>query len=124
MSQATDYAGVEEAAGFQPSGVSLCLFFTIVYAKEEVMSSRVRNVSIEDLYRLRPVSNPRISPDGQRVAFVVTTIDERKYEYRSSIWVVSTGGGEAKRFTTGLANAHSPSWSPDWRWLALFSLRE
>ncbi len=23
MSQATDYAGVEEAAGFQPSGVSL-----------------------------------------------------------------------------------------------------
>jgi dipeptidyl aminopeptidase/acylaminoacyl peptidase len=92
--------------------------------KEEVMSSRIRNISIEDLYRLRPVSNPRISPDGQRVAFVVTTIDERKYEYRSSIWVVSTGGGEAKRFTTGLANAHSPSWSPDGRWLAFVSERE
>src|SRR5260370_32764398 len=109
MSQATDYAGVEEAAGFQPSGVSLCRFFNIVYAKEEVMSSRVRNISIEDLYRLRPVSKPCISPDGQRVAFVVTTIDERKYEYRSSIWVVSTGGGQAKRFTTGPANSHWPS---------------
>ena len=88
------------------------------------MSSRVRNISIEDLYRLRPVSKPRISPDGQRVAFVVTTIDERKYEYRSSIWVVSTDGCEAKRFTTGLANAHSPSWSPDGRWLAFVSERE
>ena len=96
----------------------------IVNAKEEVMSSRVRNISIEDLYRLRPVSKPRISPDGQRVAFVVTTIDERKYEYHSSIWVVSTDGGEAKRFTTGLANAHSPSWSPDGRWLAFVSERE
>src|SRR5258708_27781122 len=88
------------------------------------MSSRLRNISIEDLYRLRPVSKPCISPDGQRVAFVVTTIDERKYEYRSSIWVVSTGGGEAKRFTTGLANAHSPNWSPDGRWLGFVSVRE
>src|SRR5260221_13216761 len=84
------------------------------------MSSRVRNISIEDLYRLRPVSKPCISPDGQRVAFVVTTIDERKYEYRSSIWVVSTGGGEGKPFTTGRNNAHSPSWAPDGTWLAFF----
>src|SRR5260370_2828775 len=113
MYQATDYAGVEEAAGFQPSGVSLCRFFNIVYAKEEVMSSRVRNISIEDLYRLRPVSKPRISPDGQHVAFVVTTIDERKYEYRSSIWVVSTGGGEAKNFTTLHNNSRNPKRAPD-----------
>src|SRR5258708_24119664 len=111
MSQATDYAGVEEAAGFQPSGVSLCRFFNIVYAKEEVMSSRVRNISIEDLYRLRPVSKPRISPDGQHVAFVVTTIDERKYEYRSSIWVVSTGGREGKSFTTDHTHTTVPTCS-------------
>src|SRR5258708_8323722 len=88
------------------------------------MSSRVRNISIEDLYRLRPVSKPRISPDGQHVAFVVTTIDERKYEYRSSIWVVSTGGGEAKRFTTGQTKAHNPSLSPGGRLLALVSERQ
>src|SRR5260370_12036518 len=99
MSQATDYAGVEEAAGFQPSGVSLCRFFNIVYAKEEVMSSRVRNISIEDLYRLRPVSKPCISPDGQRVAFVVTTIDERKYDYRSSTWLVPTAAAYANPST-------------------------
>ena len=88
------------------------------------MSSSPRNITIEDLYRLKPVSKPRISPDGQRVAFVVTTIDERKLEYRSSIWMVSTEGGEAKRFTTGPANTYSPSWSPDGRWLAFVSERE
>lgn len=88
------------------------------------MSSNPRNITIEDLYKLKPVSKPRISPDGQRVAFVVTTIDEHKHQYRSSIWIVSTEGGEAKRFTAGPANTHSPGWSPDGRWLAFVSERE
>ena len=46
------------------------------------MSSSLRNITIEDLYKLKPVSRPRISPDGQRLAFVVTSIDEHKHEYR------------------------------------------
>jgi dipeptidyl aminopeptidase/acylaminoacyl peptidase len=83
-----------------------------------------RSITIEDLYRIQFLSRPRISPDGKRVAFVVTTIDEGKHEYRSSIWVAPTGGGEAIRFTGGTANAHSPSWSPDGRWLAFVTDRE
>src|SRR2546428_3781663 len=86
------------------------------------MSSR--SITIEDLYQFKFLSRPRISPDGQRVAFVVTTIDDRKYEYRSSIWVVPSEGGEAKRFTAGPANTSSPTWSPDGRWLAFVSERE
>ncbi len=83
-----------------------------------------RSITIEDLYRIALLSRPRISPDGQRVAFVVTTIDGYKHEYRSAIWIVPTEGGEARRFTASSANAHSPSWSPDGRWLAFVSERE
>ena len=88
------------------------------------MSSNLRQITIEDLYRIKSVSAPRISPDGQRIAFVVTTIDAGKHEYRSSIWMVPTEDGEAKRFTAGPANTHSPSWSPDGRWLAFVTERE
>ncbi len=83
-----------------------------------------RSITIEDLYAIQFLSRPRISPDGRRVAFVVTTIDEGKHEYRSSIWVAPIGGGEAMRFTSGTANAHSPCWSPDGRWLAFVTDRE
>ena len=88
------------------------------------MSSQQRTIAIEDLYKLTPTSHPRISPDGKRVAFVVTSIDEYKQDYRSSIWIVPTAGGEAQQFTSSAANAGSPSWSPDGRWLAFVSERE
>src|SRR5579885_113742 len=88
------------------------------------MSPDLRNITIEDLYKFKFVSQPRISPDGQRVAFVLTTIDERKHEYRSSIWMIPREGGEAQRLTSGPANAHTPVWSPDGRWLAFVSDRE
>ena len=84
----------------------------------------LRSITIEDLYQFKQVSRPRISPDGQRVAFVVTTIDERKQEYHSSIWIAATDGGEAKRFTGGASNAHNPNWSPDGQWLAFVTDRE
>jgi len=84
----------------------------------------MRSITIEDLYSIKFLSRPRISPDGQRVAYVVTTIEEHKHEYRSAIWVAPTTGGEARRFTTGSANASNPSWSPDGRWLAFVSNRE
>src|ERR1700676_2974382 len=83
-----------------------------------------RTITIEDLYRVKFLGTPRIAPDGKRVVFTVKTIDAGKHEYRSSIWVVPFEGGEARRLTMGTADAHSPSWSPDGKWLAFVSKRE
>jgi dipeptidyl aminopeptidase/acylaminoacyl peptidase len=77
-----------------------------------------RLITIEDLYQIQFVSRPRISPDGQRVAYVVTRIDDKKHEYRSALWIAAVDGSETRQFTAETTRTNSPAWSPDGKWLA------
>ena len=83
-----------------------------------------RPMTPQDLTRIRFVSDPQISPDGQRVAFVVTMLSDDKDQYLSNIWMVDTAGGEPRRFTTGPKRDTKPRWSPDGTHLAFLSERE
>jgi dipeptidyl aminopeptidase/acylaminoacyl peptidase len=79
----------------------------------------------EDVYALTSVGDPRLSPDGRRVAYVVSRTDEEGNAYRTAIWVAALDGSEEPRqFTSGERNDGSPRWSPDRRWLAFVSNRE
>ena len=76
-------------------------------------------VEIKDLFRVVAVSDPQISPDGRRVAFVRTTIDYDRDEYLSNIWL--SEGGQLKQFTAGREKDKEPRWSPDGRKLTFTS---
>ncbi|WP_214415516.1 S9 family peptidase [Sphaerisporangium fuscum] len=73
-------------------------------------------LSPSDLYRLAVPSDPRLRPDGNAVAYVLTTPDRETDENVSEIWLAAPGG-EPRRLTAGPRDS-SPRWSPDGRWLA------
>ena len=58
-----------------------------------------RRYSVEDLLKVRRVSDPQVSPDGRRVAFAVGDVNLDGNRVVNQIYVVSVGGGDAKQLT-------------------------
>jgi dipeptidyl aminopeptidase/acylaminoacyl peptidase len=92
------------------------------YMTTETETSR-RTLAPGDLYQLRMASDSQISPDGSRVVYVKTWLDEEKNGYRSSLYAVSVNGGEELRLTAADAQDNHPRWSPDGSHIAFLSDR-
>ena len=76
-----------------------------------------RLITETDLFRFVWVADPQISPDGERVAFVRVSVDEKKEGYDTAIWIVASDGREAARPLTNGTDTN-PRWSPDGRFIA------
>src|SRR5262245_5693662 len=83
-----------------------------------------RGVTAEDYYSFAVPSDPRFSPDGATIAFVVTTVDQKQNRRYSAIWTVpSDGSTAAAALTTSPQSSTSPRSSPDGKTLAFLSAR-
>lgn len=89
-----------------------------------------RRLTLDDILRVKLVTDAQVAPDGRSVAFVVA--DNHKEGpsgvVRSEIWMqdIDEGGrpsGNSRLFTSGGRNDLSPRWSPDSSRLAFLSNR-
>jgi dipeptidyl aminopeptidase/acylaminoacyl peptidase len=80
--------------------------------------------TVEEMLKLRRVSDPQLSPDGRTVAFVVTDVSLEKNTRANHIYLIPSGGGTPVAVARSEKAEDTPRWSPDGRKLAFVSTRD
>lgn len=80
-------------------------------------------MKLDDLFKIKNVGDPQISPDGQWVAYTVSTVDVKADKSDTNIWMISYDGKTERQITFSADSETSPRWSPDGKYLSFVSSR-
>lgn len=103
--------------------LSRMLFIVLIAATTALAQTPRHPLKLDDLARFRNVNDPQCSPDGQMVAYTVSTIDAKEDKGSSHIWMVGNDGKNDRQITFSNDSEGSPRWSPDGKYLAFTSSR-
>ncbi len=102
--------------------ITAAYFLMSTFAVAQPSSQRL--LTLDDLHTLRELDDPRISPEGNWVAYTVSTVDAKEDESNSDLWMSNWEGTRAVQLTFSKESEHLPRWSPDGQSLAFLSSRD
>jgi len=102
---------------------NLCAMSPRIFAAAAVVASVVSGsaqrggtIGVEELMTLKSIVDVQIAPDGERVAYVVSTPNLDKNEHDAALYVVPSGGGSSTRLADALRIFNVPAPRPQLRW--------
>lgn len=83
------------------TGLLVCFFF--------FAAGQDRLLTVDDVFGLQRVGNPVVSPEGNWVAYTVSSTDLKKDKSETRIWMVPEAGGTAIAMTGKGYSASQPA---------------
>lgn len=81
-------------------------------------------ITVDDLWQIERLGAPSLAPDGAQAVAAVTRFSMEHNKSSSSLWLLSTLGGQARALTQCGDKDGSPRWSPRGDWIAFTARRE
>jgi dipeptidyl aminopeptidase/acylaminoacyl peptidase len=82
-----------------------------------------RPISPSDVYRLQTMGSLQVSPDGEWIAYVLTTTDSTKDKRNSDVWMISRDGKQNVQLTNSPDGESQPRFSPDGKYISFVAKR-
>ncbi|HET8773781.1 MAG TPA: S9 family peptidase [Thermoanaerobaculia bacterium] len=96
----------------------------IVHRSNRMIAILLATLTIQDYATLPLPSSPRWSPDGRRIAYVLTKADLEKSAYDSNVRIIDADGTNDRQLTFARGADFRPRWSPDGKTIAFLSDRD
>jgi|GEM_PF-51278 len=102
----------------------LFYWLALLLLLQEPAQARVkRPMEVDDLFRLRRVSSPQISPDGQWIVYTISRTLLSENRRVTHLYRVSFSGGDTLQLTRGKYSEWGPQWRPDGKMIGFLSNR-
>ena len=103
--------------------LQLLIFMMMFVCSSFAQNDNKRPLVPTDVYKIKNIADPQVSPDGKWVAYVLSVVDTAKDKHNSDIWMISWDGKENLQMTNTEDGESSPRWSPDGKYLSFLASR-
>src|SRR5687768_13930158 len=94
-------------------GAAFLVLSLLLVSSSGAQQAGQRPMTVEDMWQVKRLGPPSLSPDGKWAAVEVTAFSMESNDSASDLWLLSTDGKTQRQLTTHKAKDSGPRWSPD-----------